>query len=188
MSDGPHRSLPLRRHWKKFLERVVTPSFSSCEVIEALSNALINDFKEAPVSRVLNILQGDGQPSLFHENCADQIEALRRTCPGSTASNILLECATEANASGLTGYQAVRMTLENALDALFRSARNSIEEHCKRKESWSGMNIRTRLKDAWKEVSFSGLASEIIFGKAASTKKANLTKRTGLDDGPQFEN
>lgn len=188
MSDGPHRSLPLRRHWRKFLERVVTPSFSSGEVIEALSNALINDFKEAPVPQVLNILQGDGHPSLFHENCAGQLEALRRTCPGSTAGNILLECATEVNANGLTGYQAVRVTLENALDALFRSARNSIEEHCKRKESWSGMNIRTRLKNAWNDVSFSGLASEIMSGKATSTNKASLTKRTGLDDGPQFEN
>jgi hypothetical protein len=186
MSDGPHRSLPLRRHWKSLLERIITPSFSSHEVVEALSNALISDLREAPVAEVLRILQGDGQPSLFHENCAEQLEAIRRTCPGSTPGNILLECAIEANANGLTGHQAALMTLENVFDALFQSARNSIEEHCKRKEPWSGMNIRTRLKDARKDVSLVGLISEVMPGMAATNNKHRLAKRTGLDDGPRL--
>lgn len=184
MSDGPHRSLPLRRHWRQLLERVVTPSFSSGEVVEALYNAIINDLREAPMSQVLSILQGDGQPSLFHENCTNKLEALRRICPGSTAGNILLDCAIEANAYGLVGNQAAVMALENASEAIYLGARNSIEEHYKRKESWSVMNVRASLKAAWNAVSGSELASKIMLGKAARKNKVGLTKRTGLDEGP----
>jgi len=184
MSDGPHRSLPLRQHWRKLLERVVTPSFSSGEAVEALCNALINDLREAPVPQVLSILQGDRQPSLFHENSVDQLEALRRGCPGSTAGNILLDCAIEANANGYAGQRAVEMTLENTLEALFRSNSNSIEEHCKRKEAWRAMNVRTHLKAVWSNVAYSELASEIVSGKATSNKKVRMSKRTGLDEGP----
>jgi len=184
MSDGPHRSLPLRRHWRKVLERVVTPSFSPGEIVEALYSALINDLREAPMPQVLSILRSDGQPSLFHENCVDKLEGLRRICPGSTAGNILLDCVIEANANGLTGDQAAVMALENASEAIYSSARNSIEEHCKRKESWSAINIRTSLKTAWNSVSCSELASEIMLGKATRMTRVGLTKRTGLDEGP----
>lgn len=184
MSDGPYRSLPLKRHWKKFLERVVTPSYSPDEVTETLYHAILNDLRDSPMAQVINILLGEGQQPLFHENHADQFESLRRNYPGSAASNILLDCATEANADGFTGERAVSVTMENTFETLFHSNRISIEEHCKRKESWKKMNIRTHLKAAWKNIQYSKLLAAIMPNKSTVTKATRLTKHTGLDKGP----
>lgn len=186
MSDGPHKSLPLKRHWKKFAERAATPSFSLSEVAYALPTALLKDFKEAPMSQVLKIFLGDGQISLFPTNHADLLEAVRGTCRGSTVGTILIDCAIEANTYGLTGHLACNTALENALEAYARGTCHSIEEHYKRKEPWSVVNVRDRLRSACSQVSFATLASEIMSDKPNRTGKFHLVKRTGIDEGPQI--
>lgn len=185
MSDGPHKSLPLRRHWKKFAERAATPSFSPSEVAAALPNALLNDFREAPMAQVFNIFLGDGQISLFHEDCADLLEAVRSCCRGAVG-NILIDCAIEANVDGLTGDLACKTALENALEAYARGTCRSIEEHYKRKESRSVANVRDRLKGACSQISFATLASEMMSDKTDRTGQFHLIKRTGIDEGPQL--
>lgn len=63
MSDGPHRSLPLPTHWKKFAERVYKPAFPLLEMTDAATDALLRDFrKEVPHS----LLEELGN-TLFHE-------------------------------------------------------------------------------------------------------------------------
>jgi hypothetical protein len=49
MSDGPHRSLPMRRHWKDLAERAAKAAFSPDQVCEALPLALKCDILEAPI-------------------------------------------------------------------------------------------------------------------------------------------
>lgn len=186
MSDGPHRSLPLKKHWKRVAERAATPSYTLSEVAATLPNALLCDLREAPVSQVVDILFGRGQPSLFHENCVDELEALRGTCRGSTAGTTLIDCAIEAKTVGLGGAFAVNTVLINTLEALARGYSHSIEEHYHRKKPWSVPNIRTRLKEARASVSFATLASEITSGNAASIAKLGVPKRRGIDEGPQL--
>lgn len=48
MSDGPHRSLPMRKHWKDLAERADKAAYSATDVAEALPVALQKEFREAP--------------------------------------------------------------------------------------------------------------------------------------------
>ena len=45
MSDGPHRSLPLRPGWKRTAERADTPAYEATEVTRAASRALEDDWR-----------------------------------------------------------------------------------------------------------------------------------------------
>jgi hypothetical protein len=185
MSDGPHRSLPMRRHWRDLAERAATPAFNAEQVAEAFPVALKIEFREAPLAKIRDILGGSPQTSLFKEDRAVQLEAARSDCRGSAAGNRLIDSALEVNANGLTGDAALRTALENALDAHARSGCHQIEEHYRRQEPQSTADMRARLKAALDQRAQSEVASELISGQQdASGGKARLRKRTGIDEGP----
>lgn len=184
MSDGPHRSLPMRRHWKDLAERAGTPAYSPGDVADAFPVALRRDFREAPLSQIRDILGGGEQSSLFEEDRTGQLEAARRACRGSAAGNTLIDCAIEANADGLVGDRAFRTALENALDAHARGGCHQIEEHWRREEPGSTANVRDRLIAARSQYSYAALASEMMSDEATVSSDLRLAKRTGVDEGP----
>jgi hypothetical protein len=184
MSDGPHRSLPMRRHWRDLAERASTPAFSANEVGEAFPIALKRDFREAPLERVRDILGGGEQSSLFASDRAAQLEESRRFCRGSAAGGTLIDCAIEANAKGLTGDAAFRIALENALDAHARAGCHSIEEHYLREDRPNSVNVRNRLGDARRFCPYAELATELMSSSTARVRDLRLPKRTGVDEGP----
>lgn len=173
----------MRRHWKDLAERAAAPAFTAEQVAEAFPVALKNEFSEAPLTQIRDILGGSAQSSLFEEDRAVQLEAVRRACPGSAAGNTLIDCALEANANGLTGDAATKTALENALDALARAGCHQIEEHYRRKEPQSTANVRNRLTAARIQCARSEIASELMSDDAGGGK-VRLQKRTGIDEGP----
>lgn len=184
MSDGPHRSLPMRRHWRDLAERAATPAYSAEQVAEAFPIALKRDFREAPLSQVRDILGGSAQTSLFKEDRAAQLEAARQACRGSAAGNTLIDCAIEANALGLTGDAAFRSALENAIDAHARGGCHQTEEHWRRKEPESTANVRERLREARTACAHDAVACELISGESTGSRDLKLLKRIGVDEGP----
>lgn len=183
MSDGPHRSLPMRRPWKLLAERAGTPAYAPEEVSEAFPVALKSDFREAPLEQVRDILGGSGQSSLFGEDRAARLEEARRMCRGSAAGNTLIDCAIEANANGLTGDTAYKAALKNALEAHARAGCHQIEEHWRREEPRSTGHLRERLREARCACAFSDIASELT-ESGSGNRDTRLSKRTGVDDGP----
>ena len=145
MSDGPHRSLPMRRHWKDFAERSAKAAFSSGEVSEALPHAIKKDILEAPIKEVREIMGGG---TLFPEMRIEGLDALRQTHRGAAATH-LIDCAIEAAANGLNGESGAEVALKNALEGTIRDAFRGIEEHYERKAgTHSAGFVRTRLDAA----------------------------------------
>jgi hypothetical protein len=99
MSDGPHRSLPMRPHWRHLAQRAAQGAFPPDQVCEALPYALKRDILEAPIKGVRDIMSGD---SLLPELRVEQLEALRESCRGSAPANLLIDCAVDAVRNGLT--------------------------------------------------------------------------------------
>ena len=183
MSDGPHRSLPMRQHWKDLAKRAANPAYSPDEVSEALLPPLRREFREAPLSEIRGIL-GDGkQDSLFKGDRSARLDAARQLCRGSVAGNTLIDCAIEAAANGMTGDIAFREALENALEAHARGGCHQIEEHHHRKEPHSTSNVRDRLRTARSLCSYAALASALMSGKPLDGN-IRLPKRTGINEGP----
>lgn len=185
MSDGPHRSLPMRRHWKDLAERAAKAAFSADEVCEALPVALKRDFfAEAPLEAIRDILGGGKQASLFSDERAEQLEAARHSSR-SAVGNTLINCAIEAVADGLSGEAAFRSALANALEEHTRGEFRSIEEHYQDKASaYSARFVRDRLDAARRQSDFGGMAGDIATHGKQRLSDVQLEKRSGLDEGP----
>ena len=184
MSDGPHRSLPMKRHWKKFAERLENSSYTPEEIDEAWLSALKKDFREPPLSEIRTILVGNGQRPLFKENLAAQLDSVRQSCRGSAVGNTLIDCAIAADANGMVGNSAFHHALTSTLEAHVRSHYRQIEEHYYRKSPVKCPPVRERLHEAYNRFSCASFASELM--SPQSSIGHQLPKRTGIDEGPQL--
>jgi|GraSoi_2013_20cm_1033751.scaffolds.fasta_scaffold09417_2 hypothetical protein len=186
MSDGPHRSLPMRRHWKDTAERAARPVHSSAEVCNALTHALKRDILEAPIEKMRDILNSR-KPDLFHIHQLEQLEQLRSTCRGSAAANLSIDCAIEAVQGGLKGQAAVESTLRNALEETMRSAFRGMNDHYQREATPKEThNLRARLDAARHKLDCGAVANELLSPtKPPSPRSLKLLRHTGLDEGPE---
>lgn len=187
MSDGPHRSLPMRKHWKDLAERADKAAYSPADVAEALPVALQKDFRDAPFEQLKAAFGVGEQAGLFPSCTPEQLDALRAACPGSSAGNALIDCAKEAQANGLTGEEACQKATENALEACSRSAFRGIEEHYYREApAHNARYVRGRLDVARGACDYAGLASRLLDQSGPKPSGASLTKRGGIDEGPEL--
>ena len=185
MSDGPHRSLPMRAGWKRAAEWASRPVYSGAEVTEAICRAVEQDWRaEIPDAcvRKLSEVLGDRQLSLLNDSRAAQFAAIRRSLKGSgSLGGVLLDCAEEAAASGKFGDDALRKAVENALsDRMLRSARQ-VEEHCHRNSTARGLNIRDRLAESITGASLDSVVNRVL--RVGDRSAERLKKQQGLDDG-----
>ena len=186
MSDGPHKSLPLRSYWRTCAERAAHEAYSIEQVSEALLFALKEDLREAPLATVRDILGVDEQQSLFCDEKLEKLEVLRQTHPPSLVATTFIDCAMEAVDNGLTDDTAYRSALENAFDSHARSGCRSVEEHYLRKaSSQKARFIRDRLTDARRRCNFKGLVDELVTSGTPPPRN-KLPRRTGLDEGPRL--
>lgn len=185
MSDGPLKSMKMRRHWRPFAERVENPACPLKEVCDALKHALKKDFAEAPVEKVRNILGGGHeQASLFPQERIAQLERLRRECSGSTAANTLIDCAVEAVTDGQGGEDAVKDVLKNAAESYTHNQFHGVEEHCQREGGDSADIIRDRLQATRQACDYDALATDLANGDSISGKSSGIEKHSGIDEGP----
>lgn len=182
MSDGPHRSLPLRRHWKEFAKRCATAAFSPAEVCEALPHALLKDILEAPITKVRDIMESD---ILFSDMRIEQLERLRLS-NRSAAGSHLIDAAITAIADDRKGQAGIEAALEAAFEGVGRAAFRSIEEHYMRKAgSRSAGFVRARMDAARQQHDLAALAREVLSAeKPPSRRSVSLPRHLGVDEGP----
>ena len=186
MSDGPHKSLKMRRGWKRLAEVADNQNFTSDEVCERLPKALERDWRlEVPDSlckEIRSILNQD-QDSLFGDPRPSQLESLRREAAGFPLAGVFLDCAIEAASNGMTGDTALREAACNSL--IDRSARSTrqVEEHYRR-ESTDGraIRVRERFEGAIVQSDFTSMAGYLT-GIDKGRRAPAPQKRTALDDG-----
>src|SRR5215211_7168965 len=149
MSDGPHRTLPLRHAWKQLAKRADRWAYENQDVVDAICPALERDCAwELPkeFTRELHAACAEEEPSLFGPGLPD-LDELRRAGAGrGTLGNTIADFAAQALLDGRSGADAVRQALHDALlDRLVRNERQ-IEEHFHREASpRRGLDIRARL-------------------------------------------
>ncbi len=185
MSDGPHRSLPLRPHWRDVALRASKPAFSLDHVSEALARALKKDIIEAPINAVREIL---GSDTLFPEMRIERLEALRAACPGSASAHLAIDSAVEVACKGLTGDAGAQAAVQSALEGTAHSARRSIEEHYRRESDQrsSGL-VSNQLEAALKQLDCGALARELLTpAKPPARRSVTLKRHSGVDQGPEL--
>jgi len=185
MSDGPHRSLEMRKGWKRVAESADNRAFEPEEVRVAIAYALEEDCRGEMggdfVKAVHNVCQHQRQ-SLFGDALVQKLEALRNEA-GSGIGRVLVEYAIKEAVKGSAGSDVLSKALNNALRD--RGARNArqVEEHYHRKSTAKrATNVRSRMENAIGSTDFSGIAQRILNPTAKGSDVKSL-KREGLDDG-----
>lgn len=186
MSDGPHRSLPMSRAWKKFVECVYNQAFSREEVSNALVGSLEQDWRkgnmERLVQRVGETLR-DGQTHFSFDQGAEKLKLLRREAALSPLQHVFLDYVDKAVAGGHSGDGAIiEATCQTLSDLATRRARQ-VEEHCLRSPGRRTVtDVRRRIEGA-----FEGLDTAVparrLLGIDQNEPRRTLAKKTGLDDG-----
>lgn len=183
MSDGPHKSLPLRPHWRTFAQRAAKAAYASDEVREALTYALKRDVLQAPINKIREIMDSD---TLFPSMRIEKLEELRSRHPGSAPAQLAIDCAVAAAGKGLTGQAGTHAAITMAIEDTTRSAMRSIEEHYQREaQPRSSRYVRERQQAARRQFDCGALASALLSPASPPQRRAvKLPVRDGLDQGP----
>ena len=183
MSDGPHRSLPMRRGWKKVAEYAGNETFASNDIRDAIVTAIEQDWrKDISPGFVGSIQDVLGGATLFSEDSIQALEDIRQSVAGCAMGNVLLDHVVYAVSDGKSGDTALQEAVtRTATDWSARCARQ-VEEHYLRKSSTENTtNVRSRIEEAIQKAPFTALASRLL--DAESRPALRLVKHDGLDDG-----
>jgi hypothetical protein len=188
MSDGPHRSLPMKRAWRIVAERADNRAFGIDEICTAMIPALARDCRDemSPefTSRIRGLFERQ-ETLLIKDDIALALEALRHGAGVGIGRRLIESVArisTDAVASVRTLVKALAAVLQE------RAARSSrqIEEHSLRKSTAPrASSVRARLEQATADAPFYALARQVL--KLDNKRPARSSgKRGGLDEGPSI--
>jgi hypothetical protein len=185
MSDGPHRSLPMRRGWKRVAEYGDNRACAPEEIGDAIIPALEQDCRDEMAPKFIDALYKtfrDQESSLFKDQIGPQLEALRGIA-GHGIGRIMLEHGIQISATGKVGIDALLGAAENALtDRAARGARQVEEHFCRKSNQPRGTAVRARIEEAIRSAPLAGLARQIFRIDPRSSPRATR-KQQGLDDG-----
>jgi hypothetical protein len=187
MSDGPHRSLKMRRGWKRVAERGDKRAFATDEISNAIIPALEQDCREEMSPQFLDSLCTvcrNQEDSLFKDQIEPQLEALRRSA-GSGIGRVVLDDVIRLSASGEQGQDIAVKAMTNAFtDRAARGARQVEEHYLREATAPRAQRVRERIDQAISTSAdaIRGLARQMLRIDADRSARPPL-KRQGLDDG-----
>ncbi len=185
MSDGPHRSLPMRRPWKSVAECADNAAFEVDEIRECILPALENDCRREVRREFLDTLCGlcaCQEEMLFKNDMRPVLEELRRTANIGLERQVL-DHAIYAAANGSSGHGVAEKALGQALKDRGASGIKQVEEHYLRKSNVKrAHNVRNRMEQAVSGADIDRVARTVLNGKQKDTAP-KPSKRQGVDDG-----
>ena len=185
MSDGPHRSLPMRQGWKRVAERGANANFTTEEIAAAIVPALEQDCRAELGSEFLDDIRAviDTQEnSLFKDNITPHLEDLRGKA-GCGIGRVFLDNVIQLSASAKAELDILARAMTAALiDHAARGARQ-VEEHYLRKSTTPrAQNTRARIEQSIMPTPIAALARQILKMETRSAPRPAL-RLEGLDDG-----
>ena len=191
MSDGPYRSLPLGRPWKKVGEVACNSAFSLTEVEEKIRFARKRDFVDAPVTKVVGILLNGIKDRLIadDEGTIGKLQDLKKKLPVTPVNELVVDCAIEAARRGLCEEKDAENAVADALEIWTSRHLRSVEEHGHRSPKLKeASGIEQRIRQAARLLDAASDVADLLSGKGSRKKLVQPTKNTGLDGGVALPN
>jgi hypothetical protein len=186
MSDGPHRSLPMRLAWKKVAERADMASCPQAQVEEAVCPALAADWhgeipdKLLPELRAALCVEATGV--LFPDQTERDLDTLRSKAT-SPLAGLVIDYTRQAVTEGLRGEAALNFAVSSALQERALCGLRQVAEHYHRKVGFERTeNVAGRLGAALGAASIDRLARDLMGGQPSPMSRAPA-KRDGIDEG-----
>jgi hypothetical protein len=186
MSDGPHKSLPMRQAWKQLAKRGDQRTYDSEQVAEAAVHAIAGDFKNEVSGALINALKDvfirKGNSLGLPEIALHQLDEAKALAAGSVfgmnavAWSIQLVDEGRLNKDAL--YEAVGLAAKERGFANLRS----VEEHYLRESNQRRADaVSARLTCAISRLPDGKLGSMLVDPQPAAARGPR--KRTNLNDG-----
>ncbi len=184
MSDGPYKSLPLRKHWKSFADMVDRGLYKDLDMRDKLTTALLEDAKKEKLPDCINQLNGlicddNGQAKLF-PLLPGQLSSLRHRFAGHLLSMDLIEKCSDAMSQNTLDANGVESELFDVLRGRQKSSCSSIVEHGMRKNEADGISHKLERIDY--ESGIRGAVSQLALGNGGPRNASK--KHSGTDEGP----
>src|ERR1041384_2018530 len=188
MSDGPHRSLPMKPKWRTVAQRAYNCTFELDEISTAMMPALVTDCHDEMTPRFIESLRRlcERQESLlFRHHIPSRLEGLRQEAGNGMGSRVLDHLVRLSKQGEVTTSTAVKATERAVVERIAKSNRQ-IEEHILRKATGSRAdNVRTRLEQATEKTSVTDLARHVLRLDNNHPPRSSV-KRSGIDEGPSI--
>jgi len=185
MSDGPHKSLPMKPKWRNVCERAYNRSFGIDEISTAMLPALAMDCHDEMSPLFLERLRGLCEHNETHlfMNLTERVQDLRREAGIGMGRRVLEHFERFAAKESVTVNTAVK-AIECAGSERLAKSNRQIEEHTLRKVTVSrAKDVRSRLEQATAMTPLTSLARQVLKLDDIGTARS-LAKRDGLDEGP----
>jgi hypothetical protein len=186
MSDGPHRSLRMRKAWKELAKRGDQLTYDAEQVGEAASHALASDFRNevsAPlVSALKDVFTGRDNSLGLREIALQQLEEAKALAAGSVFGMNAVAWSIELVNEGRRGKEALYEAVGLAAKERGFANTRSVEEHYLRKSNQRRADgVAARLQNAISGLSESKLGSMLVDPQPAAPR--GPPKKMDVNDG-----
>lgn len=186
MSDGPHRSLPMRKPWRELAKRGDKLAYDSGQVAEAARDALASDFinevSYSLVKALKDIFAGRDNSLGLPEIATHQLEEAQSLAAGSVFGMSAVAWSFQLIHEGRFGMDAFHDALGLAAKERGLANTRSVEEHYVRESNQRrASSVSARLQDAIAGLPETELGAMLVAPQPARSRGSQ--KRTGINDG-----
>lgn len=184
MSDGPHKSLPMKRAWKRVAECADNQAFSPEEIGAAMVPALEQDCHDELAPAFLHEIRDalEARESGLFKSDPMWINGLRSVASNGLERAILdnIDHGPSADAKAL---DVLRVAVEGVLRDRAARCERQIEEHyLRRRDAPRVAELRARIDRAIELTPMDTIAARVIDPGHSMSPRLNA-KKSGLDDG-----
>lgn len=188
MSDGPHRSLPMKPKWRSIAERAYNRNFDVNDITGAMGPALVSDCRDETTPGFFESLRGiceEQENLLIKDNVRERFEALREDAGTGIGRRILDNVIRLSEQDEVTIKTAVKAIERACVERIAKSNRQ-MEEHAQRETSvLRASHMRPRLEEAAAKAPVTTVARQML--KIEKPPSRSSTKRKGLEEGPSLK-
>lgn len=189
MSDGPYRSLPMSRGWKRLAKFAENANFDHADTAAAATHALLTTWRnEVPAAIVKGVRDVflEREPGLFSDMRHTRIDAVVSDNAGYGLGRMLGAHASSVLSEGLTGEAGLCEATRRTLDTYTARANRQIEEHyCREASARLTRQVRERIGQAIATADLDALARQCA-GLEPRARRSGVRKHAGIDEGVAF--
>lgn len=182
MSDGPHKSLPMTRGWRRVAERGDKRAYSIAEIGDAIVLALEQDCRVEMSPEFIAALRRVAEERSLFSDGATRFESLRPFA-GPGIGRVVLDNVGPLSDAEISGLSLLRESVKVALqDRALRGSRQVEEHYLREATAPRANNVRGRLEDGVAVADLEVLVERLLNADPAGIPRA-LAKQAALDDG-----